>query len=98
MFLSAWMIAAATVSGAAQTGRPQAPCAAAEKHQLDFWIGEWNVYDTAKRYLAGTSRIEPVMNGCAIKESFDAPKAPGGPYAGTSYSGFAQGEGKWHQM
>lgn len=82
-------IAAAAVSPA---------CAAADYRQLDFWIGEWTVTDTAKGYQVGTSRIEPVMNGCAIKESYDAPEAPGGAYAGTSYSGFDRKDGKWHQL
>jgi len=101
MLLISWTVTAAMFSAATAQpapARPQAPCAAAEKHQLDFWIGEWNVFDTAKRYQVGTSRIEPIMNGCAIKETYDSPKAPGGAYAGTSYSGYARGDGKWHQM
>lgn len=76
----------------------QPPCAAAVHHQLDFWVGAWKVFDTAKGYQSGTSRIEPVMNGCAIKESYDAPEAPGGPYSGTSYSGFDRKDQKWHQL
>jgi hypothetical protein len=38
------------------------------------------------------------MDGCSIRESYDAPKAPGGPYAGTSYSGYSRLDHKWHQM
>ena len=38
------------------------------------------------------------MKSCAIKESFDAPEAPGGAYAGTSYSGHDRKDGKWHQL
>ena len=82
----------------AQTAPPAKPCTAAEHRQLDFWAGEWNVFDTAKGYQVGTSRIEPVMGGCAIKESYDAPAAPGGAYSGTSYSGFDGKDGKWHQL
>jgi hypothetical protein len=75
-----------------------APCSAASYHQLDFWIGEWIVTDTAKGYEVATSRIEPVMSGCGIRESYDAPSAPGGAYAGTSYSAYDRNDGKWHQF
>lgn len=75
-----------------------APCAGADHHQLDFWIGAWTVTDTAKGYQVGTSRIEPVMNGCGIRESYDAPEAPGGAYSGTSYSAYDRNDGKWHQF
>ena len=83
---------------AALASASAAPCAGAAHHQLDFWIGEWTVTDTAKGYKVGTSRIEPVMNGCGIRESYDAPAAPGGAYAGTSYSAYDRNDGKWHQF
>lgn len=75
-----------------------AKCAAAEYRQLDFWRGQWSVFDTAKGYPVGTSRIEPVMSGCAIRESYEAPTAPGGAYSGTSYSSYDRKDGKWHQF
>ena len=84
-----WVLALAATSAA---------CAAPERRQLDFWLGEWVVTDTAKKYEVGSSRIERIVNGCAIKESYDAPKAPGGAYSGTSYSGFDPKDAKWHQM
>jgi hypothetical protein len=85
---------------AAQTAPPpkRPNCSAPEHHQLDFWVGAWSVTDTVKGYPVGSSRIEPVMNGCAIRESYDAPAAPGGAYSGTSYSGFDRKDGKWHQF
>ena len=92
------VFAVAASAADAQTAPPAKPCTAAEHRQLDFWAGEWNVFDTAKGYQVGTSRIEPVMGGCAIKESYDAPAAPGGAYSGTSYSGFDGKDGKGHQL
>jgi hypothetical protein len=85
---------------AAQTAPPpkRPDCSAAERHQLDFWVGTWSVTDTAKGYPVGTSRIEQVMNSCAIRESYDAPTAPGGAYSGTSYSAFDRRYGKWYQF
>jgi hypothetical protein len=34
--------------------------------QLDFWIGHWDVFNTADRSKAGTSVIEKVLGGCAL--------------------------------
>ena len=93
--------ALATLTATSTSSAPpasSAPCSGEAHHQLDFWIGAWKVFDTAKGYQAGTSQIEPMMNGCGIKESYDAPEAPGGPYSGTSYSGFDRKDQKWHQM
>lgn len=37
-------------------------------------------------------------HACGIRESYDAPKAPGSACSGTSYSAFDRKDGKWHQM
>ncbi len=89
---------AATPAQAAPAAPPRPTCDAPEYRQLDFWAGEWDVFDTATGESVGTSRIEPIMNRCSIKESYDAPQAPGGGYAGTSYSGYDRKDGKWHQL
>lgn len=34
---------------------------------LDFWVGEWEVFDQAGRKV-GINRIEKVMDGCAVME------------------------------
>ncbi|MDX1408303.1 MAG: hypothetical protein R3330_09220 [Saprospiraceae bacterium] len=36
---------------------------------LDFWVGEWNVYDD-QDVLAGQNRIEKILNGCAVTEQW----------------------------
>lgn len=78
---------------------PRGNCLAAEHHQLDFWIGQWNVYDKANGNMhVGTSRIEAVTNGCGIAERYDSPNAPGGAYSGASYSAFDRNDGQWHQF
>ena len=95
--MAAWLVLAAAAQAAA-AAPPQPPCAAASYRQLDFWIGRWRVFDTAKGTPVGESRIDTTMNGCAIHESYEAPEAPGGPYSGASYSGFDRKDGKWHQL
>src|SRR3569623_1935434 len=101
MALLPTVVAAAALAqaAAAPAAPPQRPtCSAPEYRQLDFWAGEWNVFATASGARVGTSRIERVMNGCAIRESYDSPQAPGGPYSGASYSGWDLKDGKWHQL
>jgi len=40
-----------------------------ENRQFDFWIGEWNV-ETTTGQPAGTSKIERILNGCALLENW----------------------------
>lgn len=84
---------AATVSwptgAAAQT---TGPCSAQEYRQFDFWIGSWEVYSPdGKR--TGNNRIERVLGGCALHESWQS--AGGGN--GHSYSFYDAATGRWHQ-
>ena len=83
----------------AQTPPPARPnCEAAEYRQLDFWVGEWRVFQQADGKEVATSTIARIANGCGISEHYIAPGAPGGPYEGLSYSGFDRRDGKWHQF
>ncbi|MEO7814443.1 MAG: hypothetical protein ABIR87_03255 [Sphingomicrobium sp.] len=92
------LVLAASSAAASAAPSPSPPnCNANEYRQLDFWVGQWEVFDTAGGYQVGTSTIERVMGGCAIRESYTAPKAPGGPYSGTSLSSFDRKDGRWHQ-
>jgi hypothetical protein len=42
-------------------------CEEAAYHTLDFWIGEWNVFDSADGSKAGESSIRRILRGCAIE-------------------------------
>lgn len=37
---------------------------------FDFWVGEWDVYTTQGKNLAGHSRIDRILSGCAIQENW----------------------------
>ena len=69
-----------------------APCASASHRQFDFWIGEWEVSDSLNRRL-GTNRIERVLGGCVLYESWSG--ATGA--RGHSFNAFDPGDSKWHQ-
>ncbi len=46
------------------------PCQGDPVHrELDFWVGEWNVFG-AKGNHVGTSSVKPILGGCVILESW----------------------------
>lgn len=70
-----------------------APCAAPEYHQLDFWVGHWDVYPTGKDKLVAHSLIESVY-GCGIRENWmPLSNQPGG-----SLSVYVPDENHWEQF
>src|SRR5262245_13542669 len=70
----------------------RASCDTPDHRAFDFWIGEWAVtYKDGKP--SGTNRIEPVLGGCALQESWTG--ADGN--RGHSYSAFDASRNAWHQ-
>ena len=56
-------------SGQSAVSLPPRPARAPEFHQLDFWVGKWDVYPTGKDKLVAHSLIEKVY-GCGIRENW----------------------------
>lgn len=48
-------------------------CSAAEYHQLDFWIGDWDTFETDAPGgpSIARARVEPIAQGCAIRELYE---------------------------
>ncbi len=48
-------------------------CTAAEYHQLDFWIGDWDTFemDAPNGPSIARARVEPIAQGCAIRELYE---------------------------
>jgi hypothetical protein len=65
-------LAAALALGGAVPVAAQQPAPRCEQlsgfHRLDFWLGQWEVRIGDR--LVGTNRIEKVLNGCAVTESW----------------------------
>ncbi len=95
---SAAALAISTNASAQASSTAAKPCGGPEYRQLDFWVGEWRVFQASDNSPVGSSKIEIVMEQCGIKESFDAPQAGAADYVGTSYSSYDRKDGKWHQM
>jgi hypothetical protein len=73
------------------------PCEKMEHaREFDFWIGEWNVFDSQTGELGGHSKIEKVSGGCAILENWTA--VGGMPHNGKSLNFIDPKTNKWKQV
>jgi hypothetical protein len=78
------------------------PCRALpEAHQLDFWIGDWDVTPwqappASNPAVIGTNRIEPILEHCVVMENW----VGGGPSpsAGKSMNFWDTNRRKWRQI
>ena len=68
------------------------PCAAPEHRQFDFWIGNWTVA-TSDGKTAGDNRIETILDGCALMETWTGASGT----RGRSVNIYSQRSGQWHQ-
>ncbi len=66
-----------------QTTAPST-CDTPQHHQLDFWVGDWQVFDAEKNQLVGFERVEKLLEGCIVQENLtfltDMYRRPGVPY------------------
>lgn len=75
----------------------QKPCSQPEHRQFDFWIGEWEVFNT-KGQKAGDSKISLILDSCIILEEWvSAGLTQGLRYAGKSFNTYNQTTGQWQQ-
>ena len=71
---------------------PAAPCAGAEHHQFDFWIGDWRVAKPDGTF-AGMNRVTREYGGCVIHEHYVTGKG----YSGESLNMYDAARTVWHQ-
>ena len=74
----------------------QSPCQRQENEQFGFWAGEWSLtwQDQHGKTQTGTNRIEWILGGCVLQESFEDPT---GGLIGRSWSVYDPASGKWKQ-
>jgi hypothetical protein len=77
-------------------------CDTPQHHQLDFWVGDWQVFDADSNRLVAFDRVQKHSEGCIIQQNLtfltDMYRRPGVKYrlAGTSINRF-DGQ-RWVQM
>jgi hypothetical protein len=64
--LSACLVASAQTTPAKPVPCEQNPT----YHKLDFWVGEWDVFDIKSGKADGANRIEKILRSCAIVENW----------------------------
>lgn len=67
-------------------------CDGLEFRQFDFWVGDWDVF-TPDGQLAGTNKVERVLDGCVIAENWSGSKGTDG----RSFNVYSALDKKWHQ-
>ena len=91
--LAGLLLLAASPARAQETQTPPPPpCSGPEHRQFDFWVGEWDVTQPDGT-LAGTNRIEVILGGCVLQESW---RSTNGKSQGHSFNLYGR-DGKWHQ-
>lgn len=93
--LVALLLAGVTGPSAGQESNATPPprgCTTPEHRQFDFWIGDWDVINPAGK-PAGRNRIEPILDGCALRETWTG----AGGSSGTSYNAWDRQRKRWHQ-
>ena len=86
------MLLLAGSAAATPPAPPPDPCAAPERRQFDFWVGDWEVL-TRNGQVAGRNRIEKVHGECAIQENWTGAKG----LRGTSFNIWSANDRRWHQ-
>ncbi len=69
-----------------------APVATGTHHELDFWLGDWEVFADGR--LDGTDRVERVLAGAAIVENWHDSDG----HEGKSWFYFYVPENRWKQV
>jgi hypothetical protein len=65
------MLASAAMAQSAPPPKPaQSGCDTPESHQLDFWVGKWEVHPNGADQIIAHSLVEKRYSGCAIRENW----------------------------
>jgi hypothetical protein len=72
---------------------PAASCGAPEYHQLDFWVGTWDVFEVDGSHPVAQASISRELEGCALHERYE--QADG--LHGESFSAYEAGRQLWRQ-
>ncbi|MFL6759300.1 hypothetical protein [Sphingomonas sp.] len=90
--MSLALVAAAAIAAQGTGGAASPPCRATEvSRNLDFWIGDWDVY--VGSMLAGRDTVERILDGCAVTERWNG----GGGDEGMSLFAYDARKDLWTQ-
>jgi len=67
-------------------------CCTEKYQQFDFWLGDWNVYDTLGNFV-GENKIISMQDHCILQENWKSKFS-----TGTSYNYYNQADSTWNQL
>lgn len=68
-------------------------CAAQPYHQFDFWVGDWDAFESGTPRAVARVRVERILDGCVLLESYEGTSGSNGE----SFSIYDESTGGWHQ-
>ena len=75
------------------SAQDQCPCCTSYHQQFNFWLGDWNVYDT-NGTLVGENTIVEQENHCLLNEHWRGAKGT----TGRSYNYYNSKDSTWNQL
>jgi hypothetical protein len=88
------VVASAQSAAAATSAAPAAACQSPEHRQLDFWVGDWDVYDVPASGKPGAHvTITSLLDKCVIHELYEGDSG----LRGESFSIYDARRKVWHQ-
>lgn len=91
---AAVLVALPAIVVAAAPPLPVSACSDVPYHELDFWIGEWDVFDAvAPAKIVANVRVTAVLEGCALREEYRDPSG----LRGLSLSSYVASKELWQQ-
>src|SRR6185312_9636490 len=73
--------------------QPQSACSAAEYHQFDFWLGDWDVFDVDPHTPVAHVKVSSILDGCVLLEEYEQTDG----LTGKSFSIYDSSRRVWHQ-
>jgi len=70
------------------------PCSSAEYKEFDFWVGDWDVFESDGITRAAHVRVDRILDGCVLWEHYEDPTG----LRGESLSTYDAGRKRWHQI
>jgi hypothetical protein len=89
----------AFLSSTLSTARPAAdpntaPCSAAEYHQFDFFLGDWDAFETSSPdKVVARNHVDSILGGCVVREDYQGNDG----HEGQSFSIYDASSKTWHQ-
>jgi len=69
------------------------PCTSPEYRQFDFWIGDWDVFETDSGTSTAHVRVDGILGGCVLHEHYEDNTGA----VGDSFTTYDVGRKLWHQ-